>query len=97
MMQRMDPTQSIMANQFVISFRNLIQAGVFFFSGSLLSPYYALRRTAASVRMPFYRLVPKRCTSSSSGILCSSMLWICPAFSSAFRSSSSFSFLGFSA
>ena len=37
--QRIDPTHNIIANQFVIYFKNLIHAGSFFFSGSLLSPY----------------------------------------------------------
>lgn len=38
MMQRTDPIHNMMANQLANSFKNLIQAGVFFFSGSLLSP-----------------------------------------------------------
>lgn len=59
-MQRMEPIQSIMANQLASSFRNLIQAGVFSFSGSLLSPSYMFRLTAASVVRPVSRLMPKR-------------------------------------
>jgi hypothetical protein len=38
-MQRIDPIHNIIANQLANSFKNLIHAGVFFFSGSLLSPY----------------------------------------------------------
>ena len=69
-MQRMEPTQSRMANQLVISYRKRIQAGVFSFYGSLLSPYSKFRRAAASLVRPISKFVPKRKQSSSKLILC---------------------------
>ena len=50
---RILPIQSIMANQFVTSLKNLIQAGVFFFSGNLLSPSSKFLLIAISVVNPF--------------------------------------------
>jgi len=35
---KMAPTHNMIANQFASSFKNNTQAGVFFFSGNLLSP-----------------------------------------------------------
>jgi len=42
----------MIANQFVISFKNRIQAGVFYFSGSLLSPSSRFRLIAIYVVSP---------------------------------------------
>lgn len=57
MMQRIDPIQSIIANQFVISFKNLSHPGYFFFSGNLLSPYSAFLLIACSVLRPIFKLM----------------------------------------
>lgn len=93
---KMDPTHNIMANQLVISFKNRIQAGVFSFSGNLLSPYCKFLADAPDVVIPFSIEVPNLCNNSSIGILCSSICWILDAFPSAFLAYNSFSFFGFS-
>ena len=96
MIQRMDPIQSKMANQFVIYFKNLIQAGVFSLSGSLLSPYYMFLLAAASLESPVSTLEPNLLSNSSKGILCSSIFCILSAFSFIFRSYCYFSSFGLS-
>jgi len=54
--QRIDPVHNMIANQFVISLIKRIQAGVFSFSGNLLSPSSKFLFTAASVDKPISKL-----------------------------------------
>ena len=58
--QRIDPIQSMIANQLVIYLKNLSHPGSFFFYGNLLSPYSAFLFNAISEVKPVYRFVPNR-------------------------------------
>lgn len=90
----MDPTHNIIANQLVISLKNLIHPGYFFFYGNLLSPYYKFLLNAVSVVNPASRLVPNLEHNSSRGILCSSIFWIYWALASVFAYWACFPYVG---
>lgn len=67
---KIEPTHNIIANQFVISLKNLIHAGSFFFYGNLLSPYSAFRLIAIYDVSPISTFVPNLEHNYYKGILC---------------------------